>query len=32
MTLLDATIEQKKAEKQRDDIFDIATRQEEYDR
>ena len=31
-TLLDAAIEQKKAEKQRDDIYDIATRQEEYDR
>jgi len=31
-TLLDATIEQKKAEEQRDGIFDIAKRQEEYDR
>lgn len=31
-TLLDASIEQKKAEEQRDGIFDIAKRQEEYDR
>ena len=31
-TLLDAAIEQEKAEEQRDGIYDIAKRQEEYDR
>ena len=31
-TLIDAAIEKKKAEEQRDGIFDIAKRQEEYDR
>jgi type I restriction enzyme R subunit len=31
-TLLEASVEQKKAEDQRDGIFDIAKRQEEYDR